>query len=153
MFLHKKGNNLNAENMLSFEETNAKIWDLQADIFIPGAASKILNRDQMDRLMANGMQVMSCGANVPFVDDEVFFGPTARYTDEKISIIPDFIANCGMARVFAYLMSEGAEVTDQAIFTDVSDTILKALENSHSKNQGKTKLSQTSYEIALAQLM
>jgi hypothetical protein len=50
-------------------------------------------------------------------------------------------------------MSEGAEVTDQAIFTDVSDTILKALEHAHSKNQGKTKLSQTSYEIALAQLM
>jgi hypothetical protein len=50
-------------------------------------------------------------------------------------------------------MSEGAEVTDQAIFGDVSQTILKALEHAHSKNQAKTKLSQTSYKIALAQLM
>jgi hypothetical protein len=50
-------------------------------------------------------------------------------------------------------MSEGAEVTDQAIFADVSNTILKALQRSHAQNQGKTKLSQTSYEIALAQLM
>jgi hypothetical protein len=58
-----------------------------------------------------------------------------------------------MARVFAYLMSEGAEVTDQAIFADVSNTILAALQRSHTQNQGKTKLSQTSYEIALAQLM
>ena len=58
-----------------------------------------------------------------------------------------------MARVFAYLMSEGAEVTDQAIFADVSSTILKALQDAHAKNQGSTKLSQTSYEIALAQLM
>jgi hypothetical protein len=58
-----------------------------------------------------------------------------------------------MARVFAYLMSDGAEVTDQAIFADVSNTILKALQKSYSENQGKTKLSQTSYEIALAQLM
>jgi hypothetical protein len=58
-----------------------------------------------------------------------------------------------MARVFAYLMSEGAEVTDQAIFADVSHTILAALQRSHSQNQERTKLSQTSYEIALAQLM
>jgi hypothetical protein len=50
-------------------------------------------------------------------------------------------------------MSNGAEVTDQAIFSDVSNTILKALQKSYSENQGRTKLSQTSYEIALAQLM
>ena len=88
-----------------------------------------------------------------FADKEIFMGPISEYMDNHTAVMPDFIANCGMARVFAYLMSEGAEVTDQAIFTDVSDTILKALEHSHSKNQGKTKLSQTSYEIALAQLM
>ena len=35
----------------------------------------------------------------------IFFGPIADYADDNISIIPDFISNCGMARVFAYLMS------------------------------------------------
>jgi glutamate dehydrogenase/leucine dehydrogenase len=153
LFLHKKGNNLNAENMLSFEETNAKIWDLQADVFIPGAASKILNQDQMDRLMANGMQVMSCGANVPFVDDEVFFGPTARYTDEKISIIPDFIANCGMARVFAYLMQPHADLSDKAIFEDISVTIRKAMEAVKSKNSSDKGISTAALTIALEKLM
>ncbi len=153
LFLHKKGNNLHAENMLSFEETNAKIWDLQADIFIPGAASKILNQDQMDRLMANGLDVMSCGANVPFVDDEVFFGPTARYTDEKISIIPDFIANCGMARVFAYLMQAHADLRDKAIFDDISVTIRKAIETVKAKNSSDKGISTTALTIALEKLM
>jgi glutamate dehydrogenase/leucine dehydrogenase len=153
LFLHKKGNNLNAPDMLSFEETNARIWNLQADIFIPGAASKILNRDQMDRLIAAGMEMMSCGANVPFVDDEVFFGPTARYTDEKISIIPDFIANCGMARVFAYLMQPHAEMTDKAIFEDISATIRRGIEDTKARNNNKTGISTTALTIALEKLM
>jgi glutamate dehydrogenase/leucine dehydrogenase len=90
---------------------------------------------------------------VPFADSEIFFGPIGVWADERVAVIPDFIANCGMARVFAYLMSDGAEVTDQAIFADVSNTILKALQHSYSENHETTKLSQTSYEIALAQLM
>ena len=38
-----------------------------------------------------------------------------------MTVIPDFIANCGMARVFAYLMSdEGVDMSDAAIFEDTS---------------------------------
>src|SRR5690606_4258541 len=97
--------------------------------------------------------VISCGANVPFADPEIFFGPTGVWTDQQISVIPDFIANCGMARVFAYLMSDNAEVTDMAIFSDVSRTIENALKNVHSANPEKIKLAETSFNIALAQLV
>jgi hypothetical protein len=58
-----------------------------------------------------------------------------------------------MARVFAYLMSDKVEITDQAIFSDVSNTIENALKKTFASNPGKTKLAQTSYEIALSQLM
>ena len=34
--------------------------------------------------------------------NEIFYGPIAEHADGKVSVIPDFIANCGMARVFAY---------------------------------------------------
>ena len=68
-------------------------------------------------------------------------------------MIPDFIANCGMARVFAYLMSDNAEVTDMAIFSDVSETIENALKNVHAANSQKVKLAETSFSIALAQLV
>ena len=48
---------------------------------------------------------------------EIFFGPIAEYADDNISIIPDFISNCGMARVFAYLMSNDlGNLEDEAIF-------------------------------------
>jgi glutamate dehydrogenase/leucine dehydrogenase len=153
LFLKREGNQLQSDQLIPFEEVNAKIWDLNSEIFIPAAASRLVTQAQVERMVAAGLEVISCGANVPFADPEIFFGPTGVWADERIAVIPDFIANCGMARVFAYLMSEKAELTDQAIFADVSETIHRALERSFSKNQGKTKLSQTSYEIALAQLM
>ena len=153
LFLKREGNQLQSDQLLPFEEVNARIWDLQSEVFIPAAASRLVTQAQVERMVAAGLEVISCGANVPFADPEIFFGPTGVWADERVAVIPDFIANCGMARVFAYLMSEEAEVTDQAIFADVSETIHRALAHSFSKNMEKTKLSQTSYEIALAQLM
>lgn len=154
LFLNKDGNKLNAPNMLSFEEVNDKIWDVQAEIFAPCAASRLITKDQVDRMIATGMEVISAGANVPFADNEIFFGPIADYTDEHLSIIPDFVSNCGMARVFAYLMSNDLdEITDEGIFKDTSETIKKALADTHAKNAGKTKVAKTAFEIALNKLI
>ncbi|WP_192347610.1 Glu/Leu/Phe/Val dehydrogenase dimerization domain-containing protein [Algoriphagus sp. Y33] len=153
LFLNRDANKLVAENQLSFEEVNNKIWDLESEIFIPAAASRLIQKDQAEKMVNSGLEVISCGANVPFADPEIFFGPTGVWTDRRVSVIPDFIANCGMARVFAYLMSDNAEVTDMAIFTDVSKTIEKALKNVHSLNPQKVKLAETSFSIALAQLV
>lgn len=154
LFLNKDGNKLNAPNMLSFDEVNAKIWDVKAEIFAPCAASRLITKDQVDRMIANGMEVISAGANVPFADKEIFFGPIADYTDEHIAVIPDFISNCGMARVFAYLMSNDLDkLTDEGIFKDTSDTIKNALVNTHQTNAGKTKIAKSAFEIALNKLI
>lgn len=153
LFLNRNGNKLVADNQLPFEEINQKIWDLKSEIFIPAASSRLIPQDQAVKMVNAGLEVISCGANVSFADPEIFFGPTGVWTDQRVSAIPDFIANCGMARVFAYLMSDNAEVTDMAIFTDVSETIEKALKNVHSKNPQKIKLAETSFNIALAQLV
>ncbi len=153
LFLTRNGNKLVAENQLSFEEINDKIWDLNSEIFIPAAASRLIQKDQAERMVNAGLEVVSCGANVPFADPEIFFGPIGVWTDLRVSVIPDFIANCGMARVFAYLMSDNVEVTDKAIFSDVSRTIEKALKDIHSSNPQKVKLAESSFSIALAQLV
>lgn len=153
LFLKRNGNKLVAENLIPFEQINASIWDLKSEIFIPAAASRLITQDQVARMVASGLEVISCGANVPFADSEIFFGPIGVWADEKIAVIPDFIANCGMARVFAYLMSDGAEVTDQAIFSDVSNTIKNAMKKTYSENPEKTKLAQISFKIALTQLV
>lgn len=150
LFKDKDGNSLSAEYMLSFEEVNEKIWDVEADLFLPCAGSRLVTQDQIDRLLASGLQVISSGANVPFADPEIFYGEIAESVDERIAVIPDFIANCGMARVFAYLMSdENIDMTDQAIFNDTSMIIKQALEASHSMRSETNLLTATAFEKAL----
>ena len=154
LFVDKDGNKLHANDMLSFDEINAKIWDVKAEVFIPCAASRLITKDQVDRMINAGIEVIAAGANVPFADKEIFFGPIAEYADDKISIIPDFISNCGMARVFAYLMSNDLGVLeDEAIFKDASETIKNALKASHAKNSSKYHIAKTAFEIALNQLV
>ena len=154
LFLSKNGNTLVAQDMLSFDAVNQKIWDIEAEIFIPCAASRLITKDQIDRMISTGIEVIAPGANVPFADPEIFFGPIADYTDSKTSVIPDFISNCGMARVFGYLMGNDIGVIeDEAIFEDTSNTIKNALGNVYKQNSSKTRISRSAFEIALKQLI
>ncbi|WP_298151697.1 Glu/Leu/Phe/Val dehydrogenase dimerization domain-containing protein [Flavobacterium sp.] len=153
LFLNKDGNKLVAAHMISPEEINNTIWSIGAEIFAPCAASRLVTQSQVDSLMNAGLEVISCGANVPFADKEIFFGPIMEHVDGKVSLIPDFISNCGMARVFAYFMEKKVQMTDEAIFSDTSETIRKAIEKVYSRNPKKVDLSATAYEIALSQLL
>jgi glutamate dehydrogenase/leucine dehydrogenase len=153
LVVNRNGNKLVSDDMLPFDIVNKKIWDLEFEIFIPAAASRLITKDQVDRMIASKLEVFSCGANVPFADPEIFFGSTGLYADEKFSVLPDFIANCGMARVFAYFMENQVSMDDASIFNDISQTIRSALVKTHAMNQKKTGIAQSSFEIALKQLV
>jgi glutamate dehydrogenase/leucine dehydrogenase len=153
LVVNRNANKLVSDDILPFDIVNKKIWDLEFEIFIPAASSRLITKDQVDRMMASNLEVFSCGANVPFADPEIFFGATGLYADEKFSVIPDFIANCGMARVFAYFMENQVKMDDTSIFNDISQTIRSALVKSHAMNQKKTGIAQASFEIALKQLV
>ncbi len=153
LFLNRDGNALKCEGMMSFEEVNAKIWDLPAEIFIPGAASRLVTEDQVLRMAKAGIEVVSCGANVPFADKEIFMGPISQLADSQFAVVPDFIANCGMARVFGYLMKQDAEVTDTAIFKDVSGIIRSSIMRLHQFNPKSTGLSAKALEMSLTDLV
>jgi glutamate dehydrogenase/leucine dehydrogenase len=152
LFIERDGNKLRADGIIPFSEINSKIWSCSAEIFIPAAASRLVTRDQVDEMINGGLEVIACGANVPFADPEIFFGPTGTSADLQVSLIPDFISNCGMARVFAFLMTSSDEVTDKNIFKDVSATIINALKDVHDRHPGKTRIAETAFTIALEKL-
>ncbi|MDI3325562.1 Glu/Leu/Phe/Val dehydrogenase dimerization domain-containing protein [Pontibacterium granulatum] len=152
LFMNKQHNTLTADSMLTFEEVNDRIWDLEADIFLPCAASRLITQDQISRLIKGGLEVVSSGANVPFNDPEIFYGPIYEYADQNCAVLPDFIANCGMARAFAFLMESEIEISDRAIFNDVSETIQRALLQCHNRSRATTQVAQTAFEISLEQL-
>jgi glutamate dehydrogenase/leucine dehydrogenase len=154
LFINKNGNELAAPNMLSYEATNQAFWSTPADVFIPCAGSRMINEEQLEQLLKAGVSVISSGANVPFADQEIFFGPIAEKADANLALIPDFIANCGMARVFAYLMSSDlSSLEDALIFEDASQTIFKALQKTQAIHPGKTGIAKAAFEIALQQLV
>ncbi len=153
LMLSKKGNQLHAEDMIPFAEVNEQIWDVPAEVFIPCAASRLVTKEHVTRMIDAGMDMITCGANVPFADEEIFFGPIADHADENVTLIPDFISNCGMARVFAYCHEGDIELSDKGIFLDTSQTLRRALLNVREKNPGKTGVAKTAFEIALEQLI
>ena len=155
LFLEKEGNQLAAKNIIPFDKINEKIWSLPAEIFVPAAASRLVTQEQVIKMATSGLEVISPGANVPFADKEIFFGPIMEFADKQVSLLPDFISNCGIARVFAYLMESRVDLPmkDAAIFSDISNTIKKALENTHKKNSDKKQICKTAFEIALKQLI
>ncbi|MEH6306434.1 Glu/Leu/Phe/Val dehydrogenase dimerization domain-containing protein [Olivibacter sp. CPCC 100613] len=149
----KERNTLKSGHLLSFEKANEEIWHTDAEIFIPAAASRLVSKEHVVQLMNHGLEVIASGANVPFADREIFYGPVMEFADAQVAVIPDFIANCGMARVFAYLMQPNVEISDDAIFSDTSHVIRKALEAVFLSSPAKTNLSSRAYEIALNQLI
>jgi len=153
LYLNKRGNQLAAANMLPFSEINQQIWNLGCEVFLPCAASRLVTREQLDQLVSAGLEVISSGANVPFADPEIFYGAIYQHADAQVAVLPDFIANCGMARAFAFLMQSGIEISDAAIFHDVSSTIETALQRCHARSSQPTAIASTAFEIALQQLV
>ncbi|RZJ14724.1 MAG: amino acid dehydrogenase, partial [Acinetobacter sp.] len=153
LFNNRVSNTLVADNLIPFAEASEQIWNVGAEIFVPAASSRLVQQAEVDKMIAAGLEVIACGANVPFADKEIFFGSIMEHTDNHVAVIPDFIANCGMARVFAYLMQRNVEMSDDAIFSDASNIIHNALQAVYSTSNKRTNLSSTAFEIALKQLV
>lgn len=153
LFNNRLNNTLVSDHLIPFAEASEKIWKVGAEIFVPAASSRLVQQIEVDQMISCGLEVIACGANVPFADKEIFFGSIMEHADNNVAVIPDFIANCGMARVFAYLMQRNIEMSDDAIFTDASEVIKNALQKVHEYSSTKTKLSNSAFEIALKQLV
>lgn len=129
-------------------DTADELFDVEADIFVPAAASHTITGRRMKQLRTSGVKVWSCGANNPFahktnkhdlhawVDDMIELQLKA---DDHFAVLPDFVANCGMARTFAYLMSAGASLDAEAILADTRSAVDSAVDrllDGYSKNKG-----------------
>ena len=155
LLLMRRGNALNPDAIpcLPHHEAAPLFWAQAADIFVPAAASRLVTGEQITSLINKGLNLVACGANVPFADPEIFMGPIARSVDERIAVLPDFVANCGMARVFAYLMQDDPGMQARDIFEDVALTIRQAVQGCLSNNTApSTNLCLEGYRRALNQL-
>ncbi len=153
LFNQRVNRKLTHDNVISFKEGERMFWNQKVDIFLPCAGSRLVSKDHAINLINSGCELISSGANVPFNNPEILFGKLHQELDQKISVIPDFIANCGMARTFAYLMQNDSDISSEAIFHDVSQTIFNALSEVFKVSESKMSLSETALEIAIKKLV
>ncbi|MBW3552902.1 MAG: amino acid dehydrogenase [Gemmatimonadetes bacterium] len=108
-------------------ERNA-FYDTPADVFVCAAASGTITDRTLNRLSAAGVKVIACGANQPFRERQLGSTRVHRLADGGFAVLADFLANCGMARTFSYLMEDGACASAPAIFDAVDETIDTSLD-------------------------
>jgi glutamate dehydrogenase/leucine dehydrogenase len=152
LFLQRKDNKLTHPDLIPFDKAKEIFFHTKTDIFIPAAGSRLIGEQDLDNMIKAGVQVISSGANVPFNDQEIFYGTILNKADASISVIPDFIANCGMARVFAYLMGKNIKITDDAIFQDVSKVIQDALVKVYQKDKQAVYITRNALQLAIEEL-
>lgn len=128
-------------------EDPTPFWQTEADVFIPAASSFLITEERLDRLRNAGVRLIACGANTPFNDRALGEVSVQKAADRSFAIIPDFIANCGMARTFAYLMEDGAEVSERAIQDDVEQRIRGAVRTLLDGHSGTTGLLNRAFSL------
>ncbi|MCY4419500.1 MAG: amino acid dehydrogenase [Cytophagales bacterium] len=151
LFVEREGNVLPslARDLLS--EVGEDIWEKPVDIFVPAAASGLLDRAIVEKLCRH-VEIVSCGANVPFQDEEIFYGSIMRYVDERVALIPDFLANLGMARTFAFLMNGEDSFQGKDLFQDISEVLHKNLKEIFLVNSIAKFIARTALKIGLQRI-
>ena len=99
-----------------------------ADVFVCAAISGSLDESVMTQLSASGVRTIACGANQPFAEAKMGSTRVAQYADQRFAILPDILANLGMARTFSYLMEPGAQPIASAALHAVESTITSTLD-------------------------
>lgn len=133
-----------------YGEARERFWGEPAEVFVAAAASGTLDRAALDRLAATGVETIACGANQPFHEAQLGSTLVQRAADRRFGVVPDVVANCGMARAFSYLMQPGADARPDPIFAAVDRTIGDAVAEIMERTGGaRTGLLGAAFNLAM----
>jgi glutamate dehydrogenase/leucine dehydrogenase len=105
----------------------ARFWE-PADVFVSAAISESITPETLEQLAACGVSVIACGSNQPFREVKIGSTQVAQAADRRFAVLPDILANCGMARTFSYLMQPQADPRGSTVFDAVEHTIGETLD-------------------------
>ena len=111
-----------------------RFFSMPADVFVCAAISGSVDESVLQKLAASGVKTIACGANQPFAETKIGSTRIAQYADRRFTILPDILANLGMARTFSYLMEPLAQATAQPIISAVDHTITDTLDQVLTRN-------------------
>ena len=82
LFLEKKHNKLFSKYVIPFDVVNEKIWILNADVFIPCAASRLVTKENLNSMISSGVEQF---LQVPMYlfRSEIFYSPILNWQIKK----------------------------------------------------------------------
>ena len=118
----------NEDVRIAHTRVSERFLNTAADVFVCAAISGSLDESVMNQLSASGVKTIACGANQPFAESKMGSTQVAQYADQRFAILPDILANLGMARTFSYLMEPGAQPVATSALAAVEATITSTLD-------------------------
>jgi glutamate dehydrogenase/leucine dehydrogenase len=123
--------------------------EADAEILVAAAGSGTLDEAALEALAERGVRMIACGANQPFREAGLGATRVQRMADRRFTVIPDVIGNCGMARAFSHLMTDGFDGGTGALFSAVDRTITRSLQEVLDRAAGPTGLLGAAFDHAL----
>ncbi len=105
-----------------------RVYEVEADVFVPAAVSGSVDPSRLDTLAGAGVHSIVCGANQPFREGFPGATETQERADRDFDVIVDAVGSLGMARSFHALMTGEVEPTDAAVFRVVRETVDRTVE-------------------------
>ncbi|WP_192482870.1 MULTISPECIES: Glu/Leu/Phe/Val dehydrogenase dimerization domain-containing protein [Cysteiniphilum] len=137
---------------LTHQQFNQQIISANIDVLIPAAGSNIIDKNFIDQMQKSGLELIACGANHPFVESAYCYGLCSQYVDGKLAVVPDFLANMGMARTFYTMMSTPEDkISVDYIFEDIKAIMHNAIDKAFTMTGGRL-LTASLYDLALTNI-
>jgi len=107
----------------------ARFHEMPADVYVCAAASGTLDWAALDRLEAQGVRAILCGANHPFAAASPGDTSIERAADERFAVVADFISNLGTAHAFAFQVARDEPADPVEIMDSIEMTVCSALDD------------------------
>jgi len=124
----------NADTRVVHTRVAERFLNTPADVFVCAAISGSIDESVLTQLAGAGVHTIACGANQPFAESHMGSTRVAQYADQRFAVLPDILANLGMARTFSYLMEADAQPEAPATLAAVQDTISSTLDDVLTRN-------------------
>lgn len=102
--------------------------EIDAEVFVCAASSGTVDEETLERLAAQGVDTLVCGANRPFTAAYPGDVTVERNADDRFAILADVVTNCGAARAFSYQMARQEPAPPEALFGAVEDTVTASVD-------------------------
>ncbi|MDH3732979.1 MAG: amino acid dehydrogenase [Gemmatimonadota bacterium] len=118
-----------AEPGTGVADPRERFGTIPADVIVCAAASGTVDNDVLDRLEAQGVRAILCGANHPFAASHPGDTAVERAADERFAVVADFICNLGTAHAFAVQLQYDEPADPAEIMDSIEMTVCSALDD------------------------